>query len=242
MSNCCWWWVYSGSDLAERTTSSSLLCTSTPGEKFSFFSRCFCCDGNLKWTRPFIFPLGFEEAQLSFIACEFQRPLFLSLCCFSFPFLYPGSPLMGITSEHVLLIKVSIIYQICPCVQCSAQFNQSVALRQLGWSDLTAPAAVSVRVQPTHLSKSQDVLTKTRRPVGFAKSERFLAEDCAGIFLTKIKIKKKEAWVSLTSMLCHSFGLPSRFSNCCWGWWKLGEGAERRRRVPENMLIFFFFF
>lgn len=145
MQSCCWWWVYSGSDLTERTTSSFLLCTSTPGEKFTFFSRCFCSDGNLKWTRPFIFPLGSEEEQLTLAACQFRRPLFLSLCCFSFPFLYPGCPLMGITSEHVLLIKVSIIYQICRSVQRSAWLNQSVTLQ----SDPTAPAALSVRVQPT---------------------------------------------------------------------------------------------
>lgn len=80
---------------------------------------------------------------------------------------------MGITSEHVLIIKVSIIHQIRPSVRRTARLNQSVALGRLGWTDPAAPAAASVRAQPTHLSKKSGRAEKKA-----ASSERFRAAGC----------------------------------------------------------------
>lgn len=141
-------------------------------DKFSFFWRCLRCDGNFKWTRPFFLPLARWKSSSPSQPASCQGRSCIRCVVFLSIFFHHGSPLLGIASEHMRIIKVSIIYQICLSVRRRARLNQAVALRQCGRSDPTAPEEVSVRAQPTHLSKSRDV-PRTRQPVWYAGSERF---------------------------------------------------------------------
>lgn len=170
-------------------------------------------------------------------ACELPRPLLHPLCCFSVPFFSsrlssPGNRIWA-RAYNKSVNYLSDLPQ--RATSCTAQ------------SSCRAPPVRPVRSDGARRGFSASTANTPEQKSGRAENKAaslicgewkvLNGRQSLEVFLTE----KKER-VSLTSPVCHSFCLPSPSSNCCRGWWKLGEGAEKApcpRKYVNFFLIFF---
>lgn len=208
-------------------------------DKFSFFWRRLRCDGNFKWTRPFFLPLArwkssspSQPASCQGRSC-IRCVVFLSLF-FSSRLSSPGNRIWACVYNKSVNYLSDLPQR---ATSCTAQ------------SICRAPPVRPVRSDGARSGFSASTANTPEQKSGRAENKAaslicgewkvLNGRQSFEVFLKK-KERKKER-VSLTSPVCHSFSLPSPSSNCCSGWWKLGEGAEKAP-CPRKYVNFFIHF